>query len=261
MKNLRILVPSSFSRFRRPFLLWRRSRKIKRLRNRFFSLPAVPENKPLATDRDLVIGRITVRYINLDTRPDRMSKVLKNLARIGIREPTRIAGVNGRESFPHLNSVLAGSIGCELAHISAISIAAPLGSDAIMVCEDDLEFTGTQHEINAVIRAFLSDPRLDVLCLSARPRGGSVAISEELRVAIGVVGRGCYLIKPHMVTPLVVAFGDGLRKLEKGDLSGKGDLIWRQLQENKFLFALPRKDLAQQSASFSDIEGRVLGPR
>jgi hypothetical protein len=163
--------------------------------------------------------------------------------------------------LPSVDPVLAGSIGYEISHLEAISHHIPPDSDAIVVCEDDLEFLCTPQKFEVVVAEFLNDPRLDVLCLSGRPRGGSIPISENLRLVIDLVGRGCYVIKPHMVEPLTKIFGSGLRKLHKGNLRGKGDLEWRKIQERRYFFAFPRDDLAPQSDGFSDIERKFLGPR
>lgn len=208
-----------------------------------------------------VWDRVSIRVINLEKRPDRLQSITEQLLRLGVPSWDRIVGANGLELCPEHSSVVAGSIGCEVSHIAAISEGIASEIEAVMVCEDDLEFVGSSNQLESAVEEFLQDPRLDVLSLSGRPRGGSIAVSDNLRIVIGLVGRGCYLIKPHMVVPLVEIFGDGLRKLKHGKLEGKGDLEWRKAQSTRFFFAFPRQDLAQQSEGFSDIESKYLGPR
>ena len=208
-----------------------------------------------------VFDRISTRVINLESRDDRLLQVSQNLKSVGIRKWEVITGINGKVVLPNINGLIAGSIGCELSHIAAISAGVRSDLDAIMVCEDDLEFTASSEEIRVVIEEFLAHPLLDVLSLSGRPRGGSMNVSDNLRIVFGLVGRGCYLIKPHMANPLTQIFGSGLAKLNKGKIRGKGDLEWRKCQSREYFFSFPRKDLAQQSAGFSDIEEKFLGPR
>lgn len=132
---------------------------------------------------------------------------------------------------------------------------------AVMVCEDDLEFVGRADEVMDCIEEFLANEQLDVLSLSGRARGGSIPISQNLRLVFGLVGRGCYVVKPHAVDPLLRRYEKGLAMLSKGDLRGKGDLMWRKLQTESLYFASPRKELARQRSGYSDIEQRELGPR
>lgn len=241
--------------------LWKRLRRLSLLRRRWDRRLPPTEPVGISSDGRMFRDRISTRVINLEKRPDRLLQVTNNLEAAGIPEWIRINGVDGRKNLPGLNSLLSGSIGCEIAHIAAISLGAPSDCEAIMVCEDDLEFLASPEKIGRVIEEFLDNPSLDVLCLSGRPRGGSIPISRNLRVVVGLVGRGCYLAKPHMVIPLIEIFSRGLRQLERGRLRGKGDLEWREAQEKKYFFAAPREDVARQAEGYSDIENRILGTR
>jgi hypothetical protein len=239
----------------------RRARSLRLLENRWDSHKSVAKLNPTSRETKSAFARITTRVINLDRRGDRLHKVSSSLAYVGVNKWERIPGVEGNVLYPEVGRELAGSIGCQISHIAAIARGLSPGAEAIMICEDDLEFLGSPALIRSLVAEFLEDPRLDVLSLSGRPRGGSIPISDNLRVVIGLVGRGCYLIKPHMISPLIEVFSDGLKKLNRGNLNGKGDLEWRPVQTSKFFFAFPRQDVAQQSAGFSDIEGKHLGPR
>lgn len=238
-----------------------RSRQLATLRQRWEMNPSALNGKPSLSRALPIYDRIKVRVINLENREDRLRQIGVNLTSVGITQWDRIIGINGRAVLPKASGMIAGSVGCELSHIAAISAGAPSHVEGIMICEDDLEFVGSAEEVEIAIRDFLNDSRLDVLSLSGRPRGGSIHVSNNLRVVIGLVGRGCYIIKPHMVNPLVQTFSDGLKKLNRGKIRGKGDLEWRRAQAREYFFAFPRKDLAQQSSGFSDIEGKLLGPR
>lgn len=246
---------------RHKFAQQERHRHLSHLSHRWNSASSGVLESAGSRDSRSIIGRVSVRVINLENRPDRLLKISKQLENLGVRDWNRVVGFDGKEFYPQLAQVIAGSVGCEISHIAAISAGISPETEAVMVCEDDLEFVASRIHLEAIITEFLEDSRLDVLSLSGRPRGGSIPISDNLRVVIGLVGRGCYLIKPHMISPLVEVFSDGLKKLNRGDLKGKGDLEWREVQSTKYFFAFPRQDVAQQAAGFSDIEGKHLGPR
>lgn len=202
-----------------------------------------------------------VRVINLEHRNDRLSQISAELARMGFSSWERVAGFYGTTATPSSSQMISGSIGCQLSHIAALSEGIPAGTSAIMVCEDDLEFVNSREELELAIAEFLDDPLLDVLSISGRARGGSYRISDRLRIVVGLVGRGSYVVKPRAIVPLIEVFAAGLGLLQKNSVRGKGDLMWRKMQQTTHFFAAPVNSLAQQSGGYSDIEGRNLGPR
>ncbi|CAB4652178.1 MAG: hypothetical protein F2621_06455 [Actinobacteria bacterium] len=207
------------------------------------------------------LSKISVSVINLKHRKDRYEAFSREMASLGITDWTRIEAVNGKARFPETDGFFAGSAGCTLSHIAALEEVDWSSCQGAMICEDDVEFLVPRADVEAAVAAFLESPAIDVLALSCRARGGSAAINNRLRLVVGVVGRGCYIVKPHMVRPLQEAFARGLPKLLAGDRRGKGDLMWQPLQSRRHFFATPRLPVAQQSTGFSDIEGRDLGAR
>lgn len=238
----------------------KRTKELVLLKDRWENRPPKPQG-----EREILQQRpfenLEVRVINLERRSDRLESVSEQLKQVGIHRFEKYIGIDGRKEYPGINPLVGGSIGCELSHISAVSAGASDATEAIMICEDDLVFLCSQDELESIVAEFLANPSLDVLCLSGRPRGGSLAISPGLRLVIGLVGRGCYIVKPHVAGALVRVFAQGLFELDRGSLAGKGDLTWRRLQLESLFFAFPRKDIACQAEGFSDIEGRELGPR
>ena len=214
----------------------------------------------LAPNEDSSGRRIYSLVLNLDARQDRLAKFETEIQKLQFSDWERVGAVDGSEKFPDLPRFFAGSLGCTLSHIDALQLTRAKSRGPVMICEDDIEFVGPPEEIRACIDEFLTTPQLDILALSGRARGGSHPISPKLRVVVGLVGRGCYLVKPHMIEPLIAAFDAGVPKLLASNRKGKGDLMWSTLQKNHF-FAMPRGNLARQSEGFSDIEGRELGPR
>jgi hypothetical protein len=211
--------------------------------------------------KDDALSAVSIRVINLDRRSDRLENFSHEMRTLGIEQWTRISGVDGKSKYVNLEPFFAGSIACTESHIEALSLGKAPAAAAVMVCEDDLEFLVSREEIATLIAEFLANRLLSVLCLSGRVRGGSFSISKNLKVGMGIVGRGCYIAKPHAIQPLVRSFAEGIPALTRGRASGKGDRKWRKLQRRGYFFASPRHQVAQQGRGYSDIEGVELGPR
>ncbi len=231
------------------------------LRARWISSKSNPSQEGSAPELSQGFKRVDVLVINLDQRKDRLVAFQNQMEGLGIKKWKRIAATNGPKSFPAYDPFFAGSIGCTLSHVEALQSIDWASNAAAMICEDDAEFLLPRDELNTLINDFLTNPRLDVLALYARARGGSFAIGPRLRLGVGVVGRVCYVVKPHMVGPLTKRFLLGLPLLKQGKRRGKGDQMWRSLQSKKYFFAAPISQAVRNSEGHSDIEGRMLGPR
>ena len=218
-------------------------------------------NNSASVDSDDVFKRLDIVVINLQSRPDRLEEFSAEMARIGISCWRRLGAVDGRQQFPDLDPFYSGSIGCSLSHVLAFSEARWDEYEALLVCEDDVEFLVDKETIAAAIREFLDNPNLDVLALYGRARGGSHHISDRLRIAVGLVGTVCYVVKPHMTEVIGNLFTAGVADLKQGRREGKSDILWNRLQAKKYFFASPVGSYARNREGFSDIEGRLLGPR
>ena len=238
----------------------RRSTEVGLLRLRW-ELRSARNSQPLGKPPKSIFDQLSIKVINLEHRGDRLTAFCKQMEKLGINDWERIPAVDGKKKYVNLKSVFAGSIACTESHIEALASQDPTSPRIAMVCEDDLEFLANRSEIEGVISEFLSNPLLSVLCLSGRPRGASFYLSRRLRVATGIVGRGCYLVKHQAVQPLINAFQAGIPELVLGRVEGKGDRMWGKLQKRGFFFAFPSGPVAQQSAGYSDIEDVMLGPR
>lgn len=239
----------------------RLARRVKRewLRGRWRSKKVTTRAKSRG-DQDS-LSAIGVSVINLRGRNDRLAEFGEEMARLGIVGWNRIEAVNGTTQFPELSPFYAGSIGCTLSHIAALESADWTSKKAWMVCEDDAEFLLSRGDLAGLIGSFLADPRLDVLALYGRARGASYQIGPQMRISLGVVGRVCYVVKPHMKSVLVHQFSAGIPLLLKGRRKGKGDQMWRKLQRSRYFFATPALTAVQNRSGYSDIEGRRLGAR
>jgi len=195
---------------------------------------ALPQRRP-----DDVLGSLDIVVINLDSRPDRLEEFKSEMARLGLHSWRRLSAVDGTKEYPELLPFYSGSIGCSLSHVLALRNAKWEKNDAILVCEDDVEFLVDKNTLSIVIQEFLENPRLDVLALYGKARGGSHPISSNLKIVVGMVGTVCYVAKPHMAEIISKLFIHGVANLMEGERRGKSDILWNQLQVRKYFFAAP----------------------
>jgi hypothetical protein len=212
-------------------------------------------------DPDEVFARLDIVVINLDSRPDRLEEFTEEMTRLGIHSWRRLTAVDGRKEFPYLDPFYSGSIGCSLSHVEAFEQAEWDGAEALLICEDDVEFLVDKATIALAIQEFLDNASLDVLALYGRARGGSHRISGNLRIVVGLVGTVCYVVKPHMTKVIGDLFTAGVADLQQCKRKGKSDVLWNRLQAKGYFFASPVGSYTRNREGFSDIEGRLLGPR
>lgn len=238
----------------RLFRLWRLSARWDRARSTLKR--SVPNQMERSSEE-----QIGIYVINLRQRGDRLREFSKSASSNGIPNWNRVEAVLGKDNHPGLDTVWANSIGCSLSHNGALQQFAESSHQVGLIFEDDTVLDVRWSEVTKLIQEFIDNPILDVLCLSYRARGGSLVISRNLRLVVGAVGRGAYVVKRHMVRPLQSANLAGVPKLERGNRRGKGDVMWGRLQRKKYFFAGPRWQAAHQHEGFSDIEQAVLGRR
>ncbi len=213
------------------------------------------------SSEDQIFSALDFVVINLDERPERLQSFARQMGTLGVADWRRIGATNGRIHFPEKPPFFAGSLGCTLSHIDALDSIRWENCRAAVICEDDAEFLVNRPELATLVADFLDNPKLDVLALGGRVRGGAYAISPRVRIGMGIVGRECYVVKPHMAPILAKKFREGVPLLENGQRRGKGDQMWRSLQSHGYFFATPRANAVRQSAGFSDIEAKELGAR
>ena len=243
-----------------------RMKKLKRAANGQFlrlrwSIHRRPTGPNAPLEGEEALQEISIVVINLDRRADRLAEFAEEMQTLGINDWQRIVAVDGKVKYGEIPPFFAGSIACSESHIEALASSNWSTHRGLMICEDDLKFVADRAEVSKLIGEFLADPRLSVLCLSGRARGGSFPISKRLRIAMGIVGRGCYIVKPEVTASLREHFSAGVPELMLGNRKGKGDQKWQRLQRRRFFFAMPRTTVAQQGAGYSDIEDSMLGPR
>lgn len=243
-----------FQRGLRFFRLQRLSARWDRSRSR-------PSHPIMESPTRLSEEAIGIYVINLRHREDRLRDFSDAAFLDGIQPWARVEALFGKDEEPRLETIWANSIACSLSHNRALQQFAESRHQVGVIFEDDAALDIPWPEVKDLIGEFFNNPGLDVLCLSYRARGGSVVISENLRLVVGAVGRGAYVVKRHMVGPLQTSNLAGVPKLRRGNRKGKGDVMWGRLQRKGYFFAAPRRPTAHQREGFSDIEQAILGRR
>lgn len=185
-----------------------------------------------------------IYYINLDHRTDRRENIEKQLSKLDVNSTRRIQAIFNEN----------GALGCAQSHLEVLSNWRRVPERLLFVCEDDCEFTVDRHEVEDLVEEFLRNPFLDVLCLAYNARNG-INISRNLMITSNTQTLCCYVLKAHMVDPMISAAMESVDRLTKGDPKKIAaiDVVWKQLQK-KYMFAVPQIRIARQIASYSDIE-------
>ncbi|MEY4331451.1 MAG: hypothetical protein RLZZ196_189 [Bacteroidota bacterium] len=193
-------------------------------------------------------------YINLNDRVDRLQQFNQELKNNNIDWAVRLEGVRHK----------SGHLGCSLSHLKLLTehdnydiYQRPL----LMVCEDDCEFLIDTESLNILINEFIKDSKLDVLCLAYNVEDKSKAyeINDFFAVATNIHTTACYILKPHMITPMINSTLKSVNSLSNREhpQTSAIDVVWTELQE-EYIFAIANNRAARQRHSFSDVENKVV---
>jgi len=196
--------------------------------------------------------------ISLQSRADRRAQFTHAMSNFGHTNFEFLDAVDGRINFPNLATHKAATKGCSESHRLGLERFSSDDFDAVMVCEDDIEFLRGKTQVEAAITEFMNDNRLDVLCLSARVRGSRKAISEELSIATRIVTGACYVVKPSAIEKLKKSFRESSRRVTQGQKKAALDQHWHKLQRGSLFFAVPNQKTVKIVAGYSDIQGKFL---
>ena len=190
-------------------------------------------------------GEVDWNVINLLQREDRLEELRCEMAKMDASW-SRIDAI-GDEN---------GALGCARSHLEILRAAQSQQLKIpLAIAEDDLLFTASPYEVTSVIADFLANPVLDILCLSHRTRGFIFPASPHLRVANEIFTTSAYISKPHAIPELIKAFETSERMLSQGIRKEHAaiDVVWQDTQLKQLLFAVPRRSLARQRPSYSDV--------
>lgn len=202
--------------------------------------------KPENNAYEIGINVLPTRCISLMGRVDRQSMVPAEAEKMGL------------ENFRFFYASLADNPaeGCSSSHATVL-----MGEDSelpVFVIEDDFELVAEPEVFHHVVREFLLNPRLDVLCISYESGGRLVSVSDSLAIGAAILTTAAYIVKPRARKALAKAFRRSSSRLRSGIPShlAAADVSWQGAQRTKLTFAVPSKKIARQRASFSNIERR-----
>ena len=227
------------------FVLW-----VPRLSKKLHLLLSGPtDSKYEDSIPNLALSPLDARFINLESRKDRLILIESELDKLAFVKKERFIGVKDAN----------GSLGCARSHVTVLTQFLESDDETLMVCEDDLEFVGSSSQVELAIQEFLDNPALDVLCLSYRLRGPKVPVSSMLSIGNNIQTTACYVVKRSAAAELLANFVESEALLSSGADPTRAsiDVRWKILQMDRLVFAVPRRILARQRESYSDIVGKV----
>lgn len=191
---------------------------------------------------------IEIVYINLESRIDR---------RRHIEAQFDLLGVSNYRRFPAVKCV-RGITGCNISHRDVVTSWDPNVCSILFICEDDLVIDIGKVELERLLRRFVEDPRLDVLCIGNNTPY-KLKINETFAISQHILTTSGYLVKAHVQPNLAEAFNKSVGLAYSG-LPQKDcglDVVWQEVQSS-FVFAVPIVRTAYQMESFSDIEQSIV---
>jgi len=208
--------------------------------------------------------------INLDKRIDRMDETKKELERLKF-DLIRFSATESSDSLPP-------SLACLDSHCRVLEDFIKSDYSVAFICEDDVEFKCPRADIDHYLVEFISSPA-DVLCFgfyAAQVLNHTALfnVSNDIQNRVSyvvkrsaakellIVWRKLYTLlvtKEHIKNPDNWYYNtyNNLPIINKAKDIYRGDQAWKICQQN-LQFVLPKKQMAFQRKSYSDIEGAVV---
>ena len=189
-----------------------------------------------------------VRVINLRSRRDRLASALAEFGRLGIEQVERFEAVSDENR----------ALGCSISHARCLEEMLSRGWDTMLVCEDDVEFLLDRPRLDALVDAFLDDPRAEIACLAyfvwqSRP------YNRFFLQGLSVQTAACYIVKRRVASELLETWHHGIEQLRRGGSPALyiADRSWAAIQQSH-VFLVPIIRAAHQRTSYSDLQGRIV---
>ena len=195
-------------------------------------------------ERDLPVAHV----ISLPHRQDRRLRLKQEFLRVGARFET-FTGI--AHSFP--------TLGCAISHRNLLR-SLPM-DEPVWICEDDLVFSIDSGELNSIIRSFLVNEALDVLCLAHKTLGPVIPLPRSaLALTAFSATTASYLVKPRARVKLLESFDQSVSMLGLGHPPNWAaiDIHWMTLQQQSLVFCVPQHHSAHQAPGYSDIQLREV---
>lgn len=183
--------------------------------------------------------------INLDRRPDRWKRVLKQFDKINI-EVERVSAVDGMLEPPA--SIRPGEVGCLKSHLNVFEIAKERNLKSFLMLEDDVEFHESFNQKFEEIESQIKD--YEMLYFGSNPHSGSrQEVSPNLN-------RITYTFSAHCVIFKESCYDDIINTL-RGPLLQPVDVVYGKQQVVHTAYSI-KPPLAWQRKDFSDINQEIV---
>jgi len=196
----------------------------------------------------MLLNKINVIYINLDTRKDRNEHVQNELKKIGINNYERFSAVKLEN----------GAIGCSMSHLKCVELAKRKNYDFVLICEDDIEFLYPQLLLNQLNLFFDSNVEWDVILIAGNNMLPYKPINETCIKVFNCQTTTGYIVKQSYYDTLIDNFKSGIHNLLKEPTNNeyKIDKHWFKLQRNDNWYLIIPLTVVQRE-DYSDIEKKV----
>lgn len=185
--------------------------------------------------------------INLDRRPDRWELAQEEFKKIGLSNVKRISAVDGKDIGP-IGPINAGANGCRMSHLKVLNYAIEKDLDAILVLEDDIEFTENFHEKFSKIESQIPE-EFDFLYLGVNPASGhQEMVTDNIYKIGGKYATHAFIIRKAMYKQ---AFDFTISNYIQVDVS------YSILQKTRKAYTI-HPNIAYQRSGFSDVEDQEI---
>jgi len=190
-----------------------------------------------------------VFVINLKRRPDRLSEIKEELARVGIKY-TVAEAVDGNElkeeyTLPKIEHFSYGDLGCILSHLHLVSYAYRNKLKSYFVFEDDAVL---RPNFNKEFEVFLSQlpENWDGIYFGGNHMGGTTDINSNVAKIHNTYTTHAFGVKSNMYEKMVEVWQDRTRHI---------DVSLSSLHKDHN-FYVSKPHLAWQRDGFSDIQNK-----
>ncbi len=196
-------------------------------------------------------------FINLDSRPDRLGYVSKQLELLGIEKPLRFPAIPNEKGY----------IGCIQSHIRCLELAQERGYEQVFICEDDIQFTDVNTFKKSLEEFHKDNIRWDVLIIGGNNHKPFEVIKDSYIKISDCQTMTGYVIGKHYYHDLLKNFKESLIYLQSDKPEGIDetthynnfavDQYWKKLQRRDFWYMITPLTVIQKGG-YSDIEKCII---
>jgi glycosyl transferase family 25 len=196
----------------------------------------------------MLLNKIPLIYINLDSRQDRKEHVVKELKKIEVNEPERFKAIK-------LDN---GALGCSMSHLKCLEIAKQREYNSVLICEDDIEFLNPELFLTQLNKFLDSQIRWDVVLIAGNNMLPYKSINDMCIQTYNCQTTTGYIVQKHYYDKLIKNYKEGIQNLIKNPENNeyKIDKYWFKLQRDDNWFLITPLSVVQRE-DYSDIEKKT----